>query len=271
MTNTRLSPVGIVLFTAFLWLLLVRQAVADQQPQGQGDVAHFNGTVLATLPAERRNFTQGLYIHGDELYVSSGLYGQSAVRVYSWPGLMLLREAALPSRFFAEGLTVIKDRIYLLTWRARQLLILDSESLATVGTASIGSEGWGITHHESSLWLSDGTDRIYHIDLANGGKVRPINVTLDGRPVKWLNELEYIRGRIWANVWQSENIVIINPESGAVEGVVHLDGLLTSEERYADTDVLNGIAHDPEQDAVWVTGKRWPTLFRIGLQSQPDR
>ena len=258
---------GTLASLVLIWPLSLCQAIqaSDTSPR---TARQYDIEVLATRPTERRNFTQGLFIQGGELFVSSGLYGQSAVRVYAWPEMDLLREESLPDQIFAEGLTVTGDRIYLLTWRSRELLVLDRQTLASVGRARIGGEGWGITHQANKLWLSDGTNRLYRIDLAEGGKVTPLAVTLDGRPLARLNELEYIDGRIWANVWQTNNIVIINPESGWVEGVVHLDGLLPPEQRQANTDVLNGIAYDAAAKAIWVTGKRWPTMYQITLKSR---
>ena len=225
------------------------------------------GVVVETRPMERRNFTQGLYISGSELYVSSGQYGQSAVRVYSWPDMLLSRETALPKNIFAEGLTLLANRLWVLTWREGQLLVMDPFNLKILATGKISGEGWGITHNASTLWLSNGSSRLHSIDLSNGGKTEALDVTLNGKPLARLNELEWINGKIWANVWLTNTVVAIDPKTGAVTDEITLEGLLSAEDREADTDVLNGIAQDPKTGAIWVTGKRWPKLFRIELEN----
>ena len=253
---------NLTLLALYLLLCSHGMAVADTGVA----LRRYQGVAVASLPMERRNFTQGLYIANREVFVSSGQYGESAVRVYRWPEMELLREAALPKDIFAEGLTLIDNRLFILTWRENKLLVLDPTTLATLSIGHIGGEGWGITHHGTQLWLSNGSDKLYRVDLENGGKVTPISVTRDQRPVYRLSELEWIEGKIWANVWMTNDIVIINPETGAVEAEIALDGLLPKADRRNDTDVLNGIALDPETGAVWVTGKRWPKLFQIELQ-----
>ena len=225
------------------------------------------GVVVETRPMERRNFTQGLHIAGSELYVSSGQYGKSAVRIYSWPDMLLRRETALPKNIFAEGLTLLGNRLWVLTWREGQLLVMDPSSLKILTAGQISGEGWGITHNASTLWLSNGSSRLHSVDLSDGGKTEALDVTLNGRPLARLNELEWINGKIWANVWLTNTIVAIDPKTGAVTDEITLDGLLSGEDREADTDVLNGIAQDPETGAIWVTGKRWPKLFRIELEN----
>ena len=248
---------------AALGLVAVGQAAAagtaDVQVKKQRAVA------VEFRPMERRNFTQGLYIFDSELYVSSGHYGQSAVRVYSWPSMDLIREAALPKEVFAEGLTLLANRLWVLTWREGQLLIINPDTLEILTTGKISGEGWGITHNGSTLWLSNGSSRLHSIDLGNGGKTAALDVTLQGKPLGKLNELEWINGKIWANVWLTDTIVVIDPETGAVTSEITAQGLLAPEEREANTDVLNGIAQDAETGAIWITGKRWPKIFRIEL------
>ncbi len=253
----------VVIGIAALGLVAVGQAAAagtaDVQVKKQRAVA------VESRPMERRNFTQGLYIFDSELYVSSGHYGQSAVRVYSWPSMDLIREAALPKEVFAEGLTLLANRLWVLTWREGQLLIINPATLEILTTGKISGEGWGITHSGSTLWLSNGSSRLHSIDLGNGGKTAALDVTLQGKPLGKLNELEWINGKIWANVWLTDTIVVIDPETGAVTSEITAQGLLAPEEREANTDVLNGIAQDAETGAIWITGKRWPKIFRIEL------
>ena len=248
---------------AALGLVALGQAAAAGTTDVQ--VKKRRAVAVESRPMERRNFTQGLYIFDSELYVSSGNYGQSAVRVYSWPSMDLIREAALPKEVFAEGLTLLANRLWVLTWREGQLLMINPDTLEILTTGKISGEGWGITHNGSTLWLSNGSSRLHSIDLGNGGKTAALDVTLQGKPLGKLNELEWINGKIWANVWLTDTIVVIDPETGAVTSEITAQGLLAPEEREANTDVLNGIAQDAETGAIWITGKRWPKIFRIEL------
>lgn len=228
----------------------------------------YRATVKERKAFDRSNFTQGLEFHGDRLLVSSGLYGKSTIRSYHWPELVLEREQALPQEWFAEGLTIFDERLYVLTWRARRLLVFNYPALTPLGSSDFPTEGWGLAHADNRLYWSDGSDKIYSINAREGGQVDHISVTLSGRPVQRLNELEWVKGELWANVWQTDTIVRIDPTSGVVVGIIDLRGLLPTSERKSDTDVLNGIAYDALNDEVWVTGKRWPWLYKIGLERQ---
>lgn len=233
-------------------------------------VPEYGYRVVSKVRFDRQNFTQGLEIYESRLYVSSGLYGQSMVRAYDFPSLDLLREVPVDRRIFAEGLTVIDDRLILLSWRERVMLVYDLPDLSLVGQSALPGQGWGATHSGSVLWFSDGTDRLYSADIAGAGKLNILPVTLNGEPLRNLNELEWVNGEIWANVWQSDLIARIDPQTGHVVGMVNLSGLLSEDDRLRDTDVLNGIAVDPLTGAIWVTGKRWPWLFEIALENPLD-
>ena len=224
-------------------------------------------SVVSRLRFDRNNFTQGLEIHDGRLYVSSGLYGQSVIRVYGFPSLELIQSLPVDPRIFAEGLTVIGDRLFLLSWRERVMLVFALPDLSPMGQSPLPGQGWGATHQASTLWFSDGSDRLYSADIAAGGKLSALSVTLDGKPLRNLNELEWVNGEIWANVWQTDSIARIDPGTGTVTGMIDLTGLLAEEDRLRDTDVLNGIAVDPLTGAIWVTGKRWPWLYEIALES----
>ena len=239
---------------------------ADSEP---ATVPWYRARIVAYQPFPRENFTQGLEIVAGELYVSSGLYGKSAVRVYRWPEMVLERDTLLPKQFFAEGLTLINESLYVLTWREGRLLLLDPKTLSVSGAMQYRGEGWGLTHHGNTLWLSDGSNRLTRLDLSTPTPtVHTIEVTLAGEPLRRLNELEWIDGEIWANVWQTDTIARINPSTGTVTGMIDAQGLLQADDRLRDTDVLNGIARDPETGQVWVTGKRWPKMFQIVLEAQ---
>ncbi len=254
----------IVLKALFLGFWLVLSAATSATEQAQ----RYNARVVEKRAFDATNFTQGLEIRDLKLYVSSGLYGQSAVRIYSWPALENLQDQSLPRQFFAEGLTLVDDRVYVLTWRARRLLVLDSETLTPVGEIRLATEGWGVTHSGNRLYYSDGSDRLYTADLTSGGDLEAISVTLDGKPLRNLNELEWVDGEIWANVWLQDRIVRIDPITGRVTGDIDLSGVFPPSTRPKGADVLNGIARDPVSGDIWVTGKRWPWIFRIELEKR---
>lgn len=223
--------------------------------------------VVETRPFERRNFTQGLEIHDGQLYVSAGFYGESALRVYDFATGKLLRERTLPPQTFAEGLTRLGDRLFQLTWQEHVLLRYDAATLAPQPSLELATEGWGLTHDAERLWYSDGSAQLRRVHPGTGAVERIVTVRLAGAPIDQLNELEWDKGRIWANLWQRDRIVRIDAASGAVDATLDLPGLLPVADRRADTDVLNGIAIDPADGAFWVTGKRWPTLFRLELRA----
>jgi len=230
-----------------------------------GTVTHYDYQVVSKLRFDRENFTQGLEIHQGRLYVSSGLYGRSMVRVYDFPSLELIQSIPVDPRIFAEGLTIIDDRLVLLSWRERVMLVYQLPDMTLIGQSALPGQGWGATHTGSVMWFSDGSDRLFSADLTGGGTLASVSVTLNGQPLRNLNELEWVDGEIWANVWQTDQIARIDPASGKVVGLIDLTGLLLEEDRLRDTDVLNGIAIDPQSGDIWVTGKRWPWLYQIEL------
>jgi len=230
-----------------------------------GTVTHYDYQVVSKVRFDRENFTQGLEIHQDRLYVSSGLYGRSMVRVYDFPSLELIQSIPVDPRIFAEGLTIIDDRLVLLSWRERVMLVYQLPDMTLIGQSALPGQGWGATHTGSVMWFSDGSDRLFSADLTGGGTLASVSVTLNGQPLRNLNELEWVDGEIWANVWQTDQIARIDPASGKVVGLIDLTGLLLEEDRLRDTDVLNGIAIDPQSGDIWVTGKRWPWLYQIEL------
>ena len=232
-------------------------------PLPAGAVDSLKYEVLDKKPQERRNFVQGLEIVDGKLYVSSGNYGQSRLMRYNFEDMSLEVSKQLNRRLFAEGVTVLHERVYQLTWRERMMLVFDKRNLDYVEWFPIPGEGWGLTNDGEHLIYSDGSDRLHFLSPDDRKARRSIQVSENGRPVRKLNELEWIEGRVWANIWHSNRIVIINPESGLVEASIDLSGLLPTSDRRADTDVLNGIARDPADGAIWVTGKRWPWLYRI--------
>ena len=219
--------------------------------------------VVDRKPQSRDNFVQGLEIVGNHLYLSSGLYGQSRLRRYDFDSGELLLERPLDPRLFAEGVTVLNGKVYQLTWRSGIGLVYQQADLTPHQIFRVPGEGWGITNDGSHLIYSDGSHLLHFVDPATMTLKRSLAVRENGVPLQFLNELEWVNGRIWANVWRSNRLVIIDPDRGEVEASVNLQGLLPLEEYQEGTDVLNGIAHDRRDGSIWVTGKRWPWLYRI--------
>lgn len=225
--------------------------------------------VLERRPQSRDHFVQGMEFHGGTLYVGTGRYGESRLLAYRFADMQLLQQRRLPDALFGEGISRLGGRIYQLTWRAGRILSYDAASLAPLAEYPVDREGWGLTNDGSQLIASDGTARLYFLDPQTLALRRTLEVRLRGRPQGRLNELEWIDGEIWANVWLSDFILRIDPASGAVTGVVDLRGLLDPADRRPGTDVLNGIAWDTARGDLWVTGKRWPWLFRIAVEERP--
>ena len=265
-SNSPLSPTAPPLYNVSN---IKTAAITKNGSAHQKKPRRYTVRVLKKRPFEPRNYTQGLEFSNDQLLVSSGEFAKSAIRFYQWPDMTLLREQPLPKQLFGEGLTRIENRLYVLTWRARLLLIFDANSLELIAQNPLPGEGWGITHHGTRLWFSDGSDRLFTVDPSESNKIDFINVRRDGHPVYYLNELEWINDEIWANVYMTNEILKIDPHSGDVTGIIDLTGLLPTEDRTPDTDVLNGIAHNPATGNIWVTGKRWPWLYNIELEETP--
>jgi glutamine cyclotransferase len=227
-------------------------------------VEQYTYKVLERKPQTRDHWVQGLEIVDGQLYVSTGRHGQSRLIRYQFDSgeVDILRH--LPRQIFAEGLTVLGDTVYQLTWRNRALLVWDRETLESRSWLPLSGEGWGLTHNGTQLIYSDGSDKLHFMSPDTGHISHSVTVTEAGKALHRLNELEYIEGKVWANVWQTDRIVTIDPISGKVLASIDLSGLLPQEERRG-TDVLNGIAHNPADGAIWVTGKLWPWIYRIEL------
>ena len=233
-------------------------------------VDQYTVKVLEKKPHDRANYVQGLEIHDGLLYVSAGEYGKSRLLRYHLDTMALQVERRLNPRLFAEGLTVFGEHIYQLTWRERMMLVFSRDEMKVLEWYPIPGLGWGLTNNGNELIYTDGSDRLMFIDPAKRTTVRTVAVTENDRPLGHINELEWIDGKIWANVYQTDRIVIIDPDSGVVEASIDLSGLLPAVERRPDTNVLNGIARNPADGAIWVTGKKWPWLYRIELVSADD-
>ncbi len=223
--------------------------------------------VVNAYPHDPDAFTQGLVFEDGVLYEGTGLRGQSSLRRVALETGEVLQIHELASEYFGEGVTVYGDRIIQLTWTANVGFVYERQSFELLQEFEYPTRGWGITHDGTRLIMSDGTATLYCLDPGTFEEIGRINVWDDGGPVTRLNELEYVEGEIYANVWQTDRIARIAPENGRVVGWIDLEGLLSAEDRTGHEDVLNGIAYDAERDRLFVTGKRWPKLFQIELIS----
>jgi len=224
--------------------------------------------VVNTWPHDRGAFTEGLIYHDGDLLESTGLNGQSSLRRVELKTGRVLQQVAVPSEYFGEGLTVLNGKLYQLTWKNHKGFVYDLDTFRLERTFSYDGEGWGLTTDGQSLILSDGTDQIRFLDPATFQVRRSIHVSDRGRPIDRLNELEYVRGEIFANIWQTGFIARIDPATGKLLGLINLGGLLSPAD-CVGTDVLNGIAYDAAGDRLFVTGKWWPKLFEVRWKSKP--
>jgi glutamine cyclotransferase len=229
-------------------------------------VQQFTVKVVEQKPQPRANFVQGLEILDGYLYVSAGNYGESRLLRYRFEDGQVDASRDLAKRLFAEGLTVLGEHLYQLTWQNKAMLVYQKSDLEYQRWLPLAGEGWGLTNNGRELIYSDGSAQLHFLSPESAHRLRSITVTEEGRPLELLNELEWIDGAIWANIWGSDRIVIIDPASGVVTASIDLRGLLPPGEYRPGTDVLNGIARNPADGAIWVTGKRWPWLYRIELQ-----
>lgn len=237
-------------------------SAGNQQPQW------YDYEVVNVFPHDPRAFTQGLLFRDGYFFESTGLYGESDLRRVRPDTGEVLQLRSLSPRFFAEGLTDFGNRLIQLTWQENTGLVYDIDTFALLGTFSYPGEGWGLTNDGTHLIMSDGTPELRFLDPETFEEQRRVTVTEAGEPVANINELAMIDGQIYANIWLIDEIVIIDPVTGRVTGRVDMRGLLPPPERER-VDVLNGIAHDAEQDRLFVTGKLWPRLFEIRLVPRP--
>ena len=231
---------------------------------GEAPLKEYSLEVVAEYPHDVESYTQGLFFHDGQLYESTGLRGKSTFRKVDLLTGEALEKMSFDKKYFVEGSVVMGDNLYILTWESRVAFIYDANTLEYKSSWKYPREGWGITTDGKQLIASDGSATLYFMD-ENFALQRRLIVKYEDRPVRWLNELEYINGKIWANVYTTDEIVIINPKDGRVEGLIDCRGLLAKEKRIPMTDVLNGIAYNPADGKIYLTGKNWPELYEIRL------
>ena len=228
-------------------------------------VAQYGYRVVASYPHDPSAFTQGLLFAGGKLFESTGEYGRSSVRVVQLESGRVLRQHPLPANRFGEGLALVDDRLIQLTWRAGIGYVRDATTLATVAEFHYSGEGWGLAFQDGNLVMSDGSADLRFLDPDSFAVRRTLRVRGENGPVHNLNELEMVEGDLFANVWQTDRIAIVNPGTGDVRGWLDLTGLLPLVFRKPETGELNGIAYDAQSHRLFVTGKRWARLFEIEL------
>lgn len=230
------------------------------------EVAHYTYRVVKVYPHDPQAFTQGLFIQNGRLFESTGMAGASSLREVDLTTGEVKRKREIARPYFAEGVAPWGNAIIGLTWTQGKAFVWDRDSFVPKGEFAYTGEGWGLTGDGTHLILSDGSDRLRFLDPQTFKVVGEVPVTLRGEPIEMLNELEYIGGQVYANVWQTDYIVRIDPKNGKINGIVDLKGLMAYGPAITQRiDVLNGIAFNPETKHLLVTGKYWPALFEIEL------
>ncbi len=251
--------VAAVLVAGGVWAVLSN---SGQAPTDSGLPTLYTYHIVKTYPHDTTAFTEGLVFNNGVLYESTGEYGSSSLCRVNLENGGVQKEIFLPSQYFGEGLTVVNGSLVQLTWQNNIGFIYDKETFGLQGNFSYVTEGWGLTYNGSELIMSDGTSNLYFIDPTTFQKTGQVNVHDANIPVTNINELEYVKGDVYANIWLQQKIAIINPQTGTVKGWIDLTGIYQSNN---PDDVLNGIAYDSQTDRLFITGKDWPNLYQITI------
>lgn len=254
---------SLVLSIAFIFALLSFESHADA-------VRHYSFKIINIYPHDRTAFTQGLVYDGGYLYESTGLYGRSKINVIDPANDKTVRSINMDERYFGEGLAVMGDQLVQLTYRERLGFVYDKRTLEVTGQFKYPTEGWGITYDGSHLIMSNGSPHLFYLDPVSYRRVRSLEVVENDVPVVNINELEFIDGLIFANIWRTDFIVQIEPETGRVVGKIDLGELSSRYEDDKSVNVLNGIAYDKKGGRLFVTGKLWPEIFEVELVPVQD-
>lgn len=255
----------------FIALLVLWTVISSQFAVGVVEGEQFtapvrSGLIINEFPHDSGAFTQGLVYHGGYLYEGTGLNGSSSLRKVELKTGRVIKNREIPRQYFGEGVAILGGRLYQLTWRSGIGFVYDLRSFKQLDSFSYETEGWGLTTDGKRLIMSNGTDTLMYLDPKNYAVVKKIRVRDGDRPVMFLNELEFINGRIYANVLGSDYLACISPKSGQVREWIDLRHLRTRF-RQGNADALNGIAYDPKTGRLFVTGKNWPVLFEIKIQN----
>ena len=245
---------------------LILMALAPAYAASGAGLPEYGYQVVHVYPHDRAAFTQGLEYRGGYLYEGTGLEGRSTLRKVKLETGQVLQEIHLAPQLFGEGITVLNQQIIELTWQSHLGFVYDQASFRQLRTFNYPGEGWGLANDGSQIYMSDGSSQIRCWDAATFQEKKRLTVHEGTRRIERVNELEWVRGEIYANVWQTDRIARISPADGRVLGWIELAGLLGKEDRTSEVDVLNGIAYDALGDRLFVTGKLWPKLFEIKLK-----
>lgn len=257
--NELIAPYVIVA----LLIVLVCESSYGDEPQ------IFDYRVVNVYPHDAAAFTQGLFFRNGWLYESTGQYGSSSIRKVRLEDGRVAQRHDLEDRYFGEGIVDWRDSLVAVTWRSGQGFVLSIDDFVPRERFAYTGEGWGLTRNDSHLILSDGTEVLRFLNPESFEVEHTVTVTLDGKPVRNLNELEWVEDELLSNVWRTDWVLKIDPQTGVVTGLIDLSGLLSPEEKRG-ADVLNGIAYDSGNDRLFVTGKRWSKLFEIETFKRPS-
>ena len=270
MKFNKVTAILIVIFLASIALISMPLWEGDRETQftEQSPVPVYGYKIINIYPHDKAAYTQGLVYDGQNLYESTGLYGNSTVRQVELETGKIQQSYSMPVEYFGEGMTIWKNRLIQLTWKSMRGFVYNKSDFKQIRDFYYEREGWGITSDGLRLIMSDGSDTLYFVNPDTFTGDGSIRVKESGKPVSNLNELEYINGSILANVYFDSKIAIISPETGAVTGWIDLRGLTNREKNLRKVDVLNGIAYNPKNGTLLVTGKLWPELFEIEIQRE---
>ncbi|QXP78992.1 MULTISPECIES: glutaminyl-peptide cyclotransferase [Winogradskyella] len=232
--------------------------------------SYYKYEVINTYPHDITSYTQGLEFYNGELYESTGQRTESKLRKVNFETGEVLKNINLDDAYFGEGLTILNDKIYQLTWQAKRGFVYDLNTFEKLTTFNYGTskEGWGICNDGETLYKSDGTEKIYLLNPENLNEKSHIEVYTEKGKIPNLNEMEWINGKIFANIYQKNGVAIINPKTGGVEGVIDFTPLRKLVTQHPQLDVLNGIAYHPERETIFVTGKNWDKIFEVKIKKQ---
>ena len=261
---------AVILLGVLLYIFVrPKSPAADVQPAIPAPLAqNLTYEILATYPHDAACYTQGLVIDEGVFYESCGLYGQSSLRRVDPSSGAIQAESTMEATYFAEGLALLEGKLYQLTWKENTGFVYDATSFELLRTFNYQTQGWGLTTDGSALILSDGSNTLYWLDPGTMQVVRQVNVSYQDQSVEYLNELEYINGLVFANVYLTDTVVVINPEDGNVISLIDLSGLRPEKNLSEQGEVLNGIAYDAINDRLYLTGKNWEHLYEIRLLPQ---
>ena len=258
------SSFNLIVPLSLLFLCLFYNSACSSENSSSVNIVR-EVVVINTYPHDKEAFTQGLAFSNGSLYESTGLHGKSSLRKVNLKTGEVEKIHKLSDHLFGEGITILDKKIYQLTWRSKTGIIYELESFKVLGFFDYPFEGWGITNDKKNLIISNGSPNIFYYDPESFEQIRKIKVTDRGEPVSLINELEYIDGKIYANIWRSNKIISIDPDNGKVIDWYDLSDLRKQVQGKNKIDVLNGIAFDSENGRIYVTGKLWPKLFEIKL------